>query len=87
MGEQLFEGKVLHSETKPRGCGGLITLLLLSNSINGGNPVKFSLPGRHRIDCGELLRIRYEQFSQVNWISSYDILKKGKVVYSDMAAD
>jgi len=76
-----FKGEVIYSESKDRGCGGRMTLLSIATNKNVVE--YFQLPGQHRIDIGENIRVKYENNSNVNWIRIYDILDStGKLKYS-----
>lgn len=52
----------------------------------GRGMLEMIIEGRHRIDKNEKIRVRYETASNgLNVINSYDIIKQGNIVYSDVA--
>lgn len=88
-------GTVDKSETTPRGCGGLITkLIIIPESESGvvidgtnGKP-EINLPGRHPVRVGDRVRINYVNHSQVYWGVSYDVLDaRGNILHSDVTDD
>lgn len=89
MTELLIQGVVKSCETKPRGCGGLITILTVKPKpqLILPAPSEMNLVGRHRINKGEIIRASYENCSGVLWVKGYDILDKdlSTVIYSDVA--
>jgi len=60
----------------------LIPVHELSDNQTG---IKLIMRGRHRIDAGETIRVSfvYNGESSEYWAYDYEILKKGKVVYSE----
>ncbi len=97
MANNLYEltGIVQKSDTKIRGCGGLITELIISPELELGVYVrspdekpKMNIAGRHMIRVGEKLRIKYNIHSSVYWADSYDVLDEcGNVLHSDVSDD
>lgn len=88
-----FTGVVETSRTEKRGCGGLITKLIVTPDAELEAYVEdpferpeIHIPGRHNIRTRDRVRINYSIHSGAYWANNYDVLdESGKVLHSDIA--
>jgi len=70
-----FIGITTKSESKNRGYGDRVTLVEIANSSKDKKVTikQFSIPGQHRINRNEFIKVKYRRHTEVNWVNAYSI--------------